>query len=150
MEIFFRMALRKSLYCDNWFIEKPSYKLKTFESIERSPILFCQQTFPPDLNFVLELLLANHQILYTLSKQQTKEATETYFWNICSEGVPSWKLTICSMIFKKGFLENLYLFGNINSTPGKSVSVRKPKKIVLLENRQPKKLLLENRYLFDE
>ena len=39
-----------------------------------------------------------------------------------------------SLIFEKGFLENRYLFGSYRGAPGKSLSVRKPKKR-LLENR---------------
>ena len=36
----------------------------------------------------------------------SKAAIETYCWIICSEGLPSWKLPMCSLIFEKGLLEN--------------------------------------------
>ena len=73
---------------------------------------------------------------------ETKASTETYCWNIFLERVTSWKFLICSLIFKKGFLENRYLFDNqktvlsenrylfgehIKGAPGKSVSVRFPR-----------------------
>ena len=52
-------------------------------------------------------------------------------------GVPSWKFTICSLIFENGFLENRYLFGGKKKCSWKIVICSVAKKV-----------LLENWYLF--
>ena len=71
--------------------------------------------------FATNLFVTLH-CCHVIFQFSTKTANETYCWNICSEswGVPFWKLPISSLIFEKGFLENLYLFGSYK-TRGKSL-----------------------------
>ena len=86
----------------------------------------------------------------------SNEATKTFFYkDICSEGrVSSWKfLLICSMLFKKDFLENQYILGNHKSAPGTFVSVRYTyntcfKNYLLFDVKKIRPL--ENKYLFSE
>ena len=74
---------------------------------------------PPPVFFV-----QSSAIIISPNGNQQKQPTRPIAETSVRKGLSSWKLPICSMIFKKGFLENRYLFGNQRSAPEKSTSVR--------------------------